>query len=152
MKLSFAPSSTILFPRGNRFTSVLYLHTQICMSVYTHIDPQQVFGRYFIQDRLIPVTSETEHRNFFSLFFSTITVKYGSSRRPCFTWLLKSPGSFYQWLHCSPESEILHWVFCIQPSGEKTVGVNHCKGQVSGWHSSFPPLRATGYNAATWPP
>ena len=37
MKSSLAPSSNILFPRGNRFMSVLYIHTHICMCVYTHI-------------------------------------------------------------------------------------------------------------------
>ena len=38
------------------------------MFVYTHIDPQQVFGRYFIQDRLIPVTSETQQKLLFIFF------------------------------------------------------------------------------------
>lgn len=38
------------------------------MFVYTHIDPQQVFGRYFIQDWLIPVTSETEQKLLFIFF------------------------------------------------------------------------------------
>ena len=37
MKSSLAPSSTILFPRGNRSMSVLYIHTHICMYVYIHI-------------------------------------------------------------------------------------------------------------------